>query len=448
MTHSTIAQKLRGCLGEALEELIIQSEPTTEISVDDFRTLLRLNRSRYAPVARRIISSTQLKISNPETETAILETINTALVDYIKDGQVYSAVIGHIHGKQIEKILRSLLVRAIADGPEESAQALVDCTTNASCMFYDYVLITGVRISAQVEVTDGITLIPLPDSFVDFPAHIPAIPEAPDELKNMGIRGLEGKTLVRVEYEISPILHRPEGEYTIKSGPERHFKTKMKGGEHSGHELDILFHSLSLVGGCCVESVMAWDSYTNYEVFDTRSIIDLNRAGYITRWPGKWSHETTQFSELQLEKVRDIYVKLTQDITNLWKPLSIPIDRWIESLNVKNEIDQIIDLGIALESLYVENSNTEVKLRLAIHGAWHLGVDKSERKDIMKTLKTAYDARSKVVHTGRLGRKMEQRIGNTSNFIWQVQELCRQGITKIIDDGQKPSWNEMILGED
>ena len=77
----------------------------------------------------------------------------------------------------------------------------------------------------------------------------------------------------------------------------------------------------------------------------------------------------------------------------------------MKSMEERRPEDQIIDLAIALESLYVPGSNTEVGLRLVLNAAWHLGTSKSERADYLKFFRLLYSARSNVVHTGRLSER-------------------------------------------
>ena len=210
---------------------------------------------------------------------------------------------GTSSGSPVENVLTNLLRRAIADGPSKAARAFVDCTSATSCSFYRFYLLTGISIPEPFEVFDGITLMPLPESTSELPPHLPYLRTEADQWQRISVADLLGKTLVRVEYDVQPIFHRPAQCYTFQSGPERHFRIKLK------------------------------------------------YRGVATELP-----------------------------TETWQRLRIPIDRWAKAMAEDNPIDQIIDLGISLECLYVPDSQGEVSFRFALHGAWHLGKEKAERQ--------------------------------------------------------------------
>ena len=70
----------------------------------------------------------------------------------------------------------------------------------------------------------------------------------------------------------------------------------------------------------------------------------------------------------------------------------------------------------------------------------------------MKKFKTIYDWRSKAVHTGKLSETVKIEKGQfvpISDFITEAQDICRDSIMKILEDGKFPDdWNDLILGED
>ena len=71
----------------------------------------------------------------------------------------------------------------------------------------------------------------------------------------------------------------------------------------------------------------------------------------------------------------------------------------------------------------------------------------------MKDFSKIYDWRSKVVHTGKLPNKTKKTPftrQEIEGFIEKVQDLCRESIVKILEDGEFPDgdyWNDLILGE-
>ena len=83
-----------------------------------------------------------------------------------------------------------------------------------------------------------------------------------------------------VEYEVSPIFHRPAQYYTLQSGPLDHFKIKLKGQEIPDPNLDTLCKALSVSGRRSVKLVMAWTTLLDYELFDLTSLLVIGGSGY------------------------------------------------------------------------------------------------------------------------------------------------------------------------
>ena len=91
--------------------------------------------------------------------------------------------------------------------------------------------------------------------------------------------------------------------------------------------------------------------------------------------------------------------------------LRIAIDRWKRSKRRNTPLeDRLIDLRIALETLYlkdfVNERSGEMRFRLSLFGAWHLGATLEDRRDIRKTLRDAYGRASGAVHTGVAPKKI------------------------------------------
>ena len=443
---------LENLLSEALQSLTIRRGQAGQLSPAQFGQLLQRCRSVYDPNRRLVISSCKAEIRKVEVKNRALEFVNQELGNYVRDGKIHSATIafagGLTSGSPVEDILQNLLRRAIVDGPSEAAQAFVDCTTNSSCSFYRFFLLTGVRIPGPIEVFEGITLVPLPESTSDLPPHLPFIHDETDRYRAISLSDLPTKTLVRVEYEVSPIFHRPAESYAFDSPPGQHFSVKLKGQEIPNPNLNALCQALAVAGRCNVQSVMSWTSLLDYEIFDLSTSWGIGGSGYNATIPASGLGEMAQLSPSQMETIKTLYTGLTELQTETWEKLRIPIDRWAKSMAEGNPLDQIIDLGIALESLYVPDSQGESGFRLAHHAAWHLGKDKANRSELVKEFRGIYAARSDVVHTGRLRGARANPSFDVSKFVSRAQELCWQGITFVIEAGEIPPWSDLAMGED
>ena len=126
------------------------------------------------------------------------------------------------------------------------------------------------------------------------------------------------------------------------------------------------------------------------------------------------------------------------------RKLKIAVDRWRRSMAEDAELeDRYIDLRIALEAIYLKDfaneHSQEMRFRLALCGAWHLGADFEERRSIRKTLRDAYDTASKAVHEGELPNAARPALST-------AQDLCRRGILKLLSEGPPDDWGDLALG--
>ena len=121
--------------------------------------------------------------------------------------------------------------------------------------------------------------------------------------------------------------------------------------------------------------------------------------------------------------------------------LNVTIDRWIRSYEDMFLVDKFIDLGIALESLYLDGIRDELRFRLALHAAWHLGTNSAEKERLVRDFREVYDLRSRAVHTGSVEDTKTAR-----GVLSRAQEYCRWAIINIISRGRFPDWNKLVLG--
>ena len=83
----------------------------------------------------------------------------------------------------------------------------------------------------------------------------------------------------------------------------------------------------------------------------------------------------------------------------------------------------------------------EMRFRLALFGAWHLGKSFERRKKIRKVLRDAYDIASGAVHTGEAPQGAHEKLKEARNY-------CRDGILKLLAVGAPEDWGDLILGSD
>ena len=432
--------------------VIIRIGESERLSYEIYRQHLQRCRDVYDPRISPWLSSYRPDVNQREKSDELLGFVSRELADHIRDGKIHSATIafsgGMSGGSAVEDVVVNLLRRTIVDGPKIAARAFADCTMNTSCSFFQFFPLSGVHVESPMKIFEGVTLIPMPETTSKLPPHLPLFLSLSDRNHNINYDDLLRKTLVRVEYEVSPIFCRPAESYTFDFGPEKHFEIKLKGAGAEDCNLDVLCQALALAGRCSVRSVMTWTSLLDYEIFDFSTIWGISASGYSAAHPlPNRDDPSIQLNRRQLEAINTLYRGLAQPSERYWEWLRIPIDRWMKSMLESDPIDQIIDLGIALESLYVPDSRGEVNFRFALHAAWHLGKSKAERGKLREEFREIYAARSDVMHTGQFRGRRAKTSFDTSQFIRRAQDLCWQGITSVIDTGEIPDWEALIVGD-
>lgn len=115
------------------------------------------------------------------------------------------------------------------------------------------------------------------------------------------------------------------------------------------------------------------------------------------------------------------------------KFLDIAKKRFVTALSRTSQIDQLIDLMISLESLYVSSSRGEITVRLSNRMATVLGKKHADREDLWKFTKKAYNIRSGIIHgEGLRSTKINGKTYTLDEIIQKLFQLNRQSILIFI----------------
>ena len=445
-------EELERLLAEAIPRVVIRDSKNEQISLSRYRLDLAAARESYHPRPPFLLLMMEPEIQDPNIQTQALDLIRTELEPYIRDGKIHSATMafigGHGGGSPVEDILTNVLRKAIVDGPAAAAQAFAKCATGTFCTYYNYRVLTGIRISQEVVIFQGIKLIPLPNSVDSLPAYIPPLPgHRPGGPR---VEDLLSKTLLRVELKVSPIFHMPFQVYTFEDGPDKHFQISVNSEEVPDFNPLAFCNALSLETSCNIHSESGWDALGFYEIFNLGS--SVGGAGSFSWSPDNFREGIYRgVSDSELEEAKSLYKRLAEIPEATKEALRVPMDRWTKSTGQRDPADRMIDLGIALESLYLNDSGLQGELgfRLAIRASWHLGKDKAHRAKLMKDFRKIYDWRSRAVHSGNLEGKKDKVASDPTKrdeFISHAQELCSESIKTIIRESNMPDWNAIVLG--
>lgn len=109
--------------------------------------------------------------------------------------------------------------------------------------------------------------------------------------------------------------------------------------------------------------------------------------------------------------------------------------------------DKILDLGIVLEMLLLDDNKNHDQLSLSfrLRGSWLIGESVADRKRIYNHLKNIYTYRSQVAHSGVLCEGKDSKIQAVQEMFPEYQSIAEAICKKIIMQG-KPNWDTLLLG--
>ena len=235
-----------------------------------------------------------------------------------------------------------------------------------------------------------------------------------------------------------PLLWNPDSPPPSKAElllTQSDAETETRSPDPSSHLLD----ALSLITNRLVQGVHGWGCSARPA---TRVFTGLPEDTWWFEFDRpRYSSSPIRLNEELAARLKDILGKLAA-MRDEQKdhPVGRALHRWMSSLRSTQPVDQLLDMRIALEAIYAPASQSESTLRVAYHGAKHLGKDLSARQTYFTTLKSIYNEASHVAH-GRTPKDGEK----TASLAKSAQNVCRDAILRILDDGEVPDWTALML---
>lgn len=463
-------QELTQLLNEAMEDLEIlpryTDPPLTPVSIDRYKGYLQESWTSYSPDTERLVRQFKLKF-NGNTKSKLLDLISSELDPFIHEGRILT---GYFYLQcartnreivELNDLLEKLMNIAIFGGIEAAVSAFdKSISKDAPVSFESITLLKGITLETEIQVYDGIRLVPIPASS-DLPRCLGSFSET-------DISDFYWETMLVIDYSISPIFQKPslavvkaaDKNYThVMEKPPMEiegFRIKAKGGKSPEYTniASTVFHqkfcqALSLACNSGVKPSRSWKFVAKDELLN----INPTDSFLSSQSPGPFG-DRSEVSEDQINKAKYLYEILVNSPSNtptyIAEKLQIPIDRWIKSKVNKDPVDKMIDLGTAFESLFLPSDSVDqLAFQFRLRASWHLGKNKADREKLMDEFKAIYTLRSKAVHNGELPPKIKIRKGElaaTSEFIPRAQDLCLDSIKKILEDGKYPDWKSLVLG--
>ena len=289
-------------------------------------------------------------------------------------------------------------------------------------IYDNVVLLNGIVLKNEVEVFEGIRLVPFPSTL-----------------------GKKGEN-----------IRRFVSEWSSAVGGIRYFFNKIQlitdSSVVSEFNIDQLCQALSLA---CNSGIQIATIVSVRKDEDPFSLVPYIGPSI----PSLPCMQRDPVEDSDIEEAKRLYKILDSLEPDVRRKLHIPINRWIKSHLLQSamvdkmidpeishekiaeapttrDVDKMIDLGIAFESMYL-SSVSKLSHHLSSRASKYLVENQDEQEELKEMFKEIYNWRSKAVHEGAFPEK-DVKIGEKSvtpsEFIKQTQDLCRRSILKILED--------------
>ncbi len=146
-----------------------------------------------------------------------------------------------------------------------------------------------------------------------------------------------------------------------------------------------------------------------------------------------------QLRESEIKELKIIYRSMAKGASHYPDFFELALNRFNDYYGRKSELDELLDLVIALEALFARGRQ-KIRASLALRCSYFLEPDIERRKALLKRLRDIYDIRSCIVH-GRAGlpKKWRKLKGEDyevalASIVDDAAGYVRQAIRKIIAD--------------
>ena len=400
--------ELRTLLGEAAQTARFDTRPIKGMTATSLRHMYEHSEDHRD---RKGLAGAEAHFS-ADHQAALASLLRSLLDHYISDdliGNGFSYLITGYSVIPVSDLARSLVTAAAILGPTEVEHRLNKWARGDAISFRRCATLSGVRLDGPLDIGGGMRLESLPLLLTPLPLGASA--PGPAEVK------------LTIEREGGPAFYNPA------SAPERE---STWGGSRDAL-FDALCGALSLALDTCVTRKISWSECDEIQGFNFTTGTSWHTA------PDSPSLGTgSPLSTGQTAAVEGLFAKLQADES---AGLAMALRRWMRSKAQADVADQFIELRVALESLFLKDSNGESRFRVASHAAWYLGQSLEERTGHQKTIARAYDVASRAVHTGTVKNAEDRR-----ELLGAAQGLVRRAILKRLDEPSEPDWGKLVLG--
>ncbi len=221
-----------------------------------------------------------------------------------------------------------------------------------------------------------------------------------------------------------PVALRLDGPFTLVSGNEQLYQMSQRFLQNAMNE-----NRLHFAKKVSVDSMFLCAQYPRMKVTnDDRAYIQeienkLNLAAqtgvcsipYVITF--EQPHYGITYLKRSLEGEQLVFAGQTEEtfrqlITAQGEFPALAYSRYLSSLEKDSYEDRLLDLWIALESLFVpDGKKGEITYKLRLRMAFYFGGTLQERQRLADFIKTSYNHRSEIVHSGKqLGNRLKGEV--------------------------------------
>ena len=330
-----------------------------------------------------------------------------------------------------EKFVTATIRAAAIASPEAAVAAIQQWVSGAPWVTTHTFTLTGIKVQSPLEIGSRVSLKQLPEQLNQLRLNAPSF--LVDELQRPGlyssISDLRNATVLCWEEDQRPVFwpaNRPPDRVEESAFPNG------VGGVFS------LLRALSLVCNVYVKDQLQWNnSSPMLRAFDTRS---GEGVGGSSRSDSLLVAPQVTLTPTLLEQAMCVSTKLQNAPGPVSEAVNRTFRRWAKSVRGRQPSDQLIDMRIALESLFAGEGRNEATLRVAYHGARYLGESFEERKRLFDDIKKIYSTASTLIHGGRPNRSQD-----ISQLVECAHVICRDAMLKMLDESEIPNWTDLML---
>ena len=285
-------------------------------------------------------------------------------------------------------------------------------------------LLKGIKTEEEFCPVNCMRLVTLPTNANDFP------PSLRIDVHDLLHERYGGRAMLAVELETERAFY--DTETFVREFPPKPPRRELVNSALESISFDSFCRAMSLAADNHVDWFIQWDDYGDLEAFFLGHGFGCGRKEVPNT-------SAAMVSEPVLRNCMDIHRQLES-----FNGLDLAIARWRRSKQSTAMHEQLVELRIALESIFLSDDlgSSEKSYRLAMRGAWFLGTTYDERELYFRTLRNLYNYASKVIHAGIPKDKDSAPLTKT---ISDAQGLCRQAILQIAQSGSAPDWTKIVL---